>query len=84
MRKRADRRRSSTPSTTRKQVNSPKFVNNIRLGFGDYKLLEFLRDIGKHFSVNEMVHQDSVKKRFEKEGTGISYTEFTYMLLQAC
>jgi tyrosyl-tRNA synthetase len=61
---------------------SPKFVNNIDW-LGEVKLLEFLRDIGKHFSVNEMVHKDSVKKRFEKEGTGISYTEFTYMLLQA-
>jgi tyrosyl-tRNA synthetase len=60
----------------------PKFVNNIDW-LGGVKLLEFLRDIGKHFSVNEMVHKDSVKKRFEKEGTGISYTEFTYMLLQA-
>jgi tyrosyl-tRNA synthetase len=60
----------------------PKFVNNIDW-LGEVKLLEFLRDIGKHFSVNEMIHKDSVKKRFEKEGTGISYTEFTYMLLQA-
>ncbi len=60
----------------------PRFVNNIDW-LGEVKLLEFLRDIGKHFSVNEMVHKDSVKKRFEKEGTGISYTEFTYMLLQA-
>ena len=60
----------------------PKFVNNIDW-LGEVRLLEFLRDIGKHFSVNEMVHKDSVKKRFEKEGAGISYTEFTYMLLQA-
>ncbi len=60
----------------------PKFVNNIDW-LGDFKLLDFLRDIGKHFSVNEMIHKDSVKKRFDKEGTGISYTEFTYMLLQA-
>jgi tyrosyl-tRNA synthetase len=60
----------------------PIFVNNIDW-LGEFRLLEFLRDIGKHFSVNEMVHKDSVKKRFEKEGTGISYTEFTYMLLQA-
>ena len=59
----------------------PKFVNNIDW-LGEFKLLDFLRDIGKHFSVNEMVHKDSVKKRFEKEGAGISYTEFTYMLLQ--
>jgi tyrosyl-tRNA synthetase len=61
---------------------APLFVNNIDW-LGEVRLLEFLRDIGKHFSVNEMVHKDSVKKRFEKEGAGISYTEFTYMLLQA-
>lgn len=60
----------------------PKFVNNIDW-LGEIRLLDFLRDIGKCFSVNEMVHKDSVKKRFEKEGVGISYTEFTYMLLQA-
>ena len=60
----------------------PKFVNNIDW-LGEVRLLDFLRDIGKHFSVNEMVHKDSVKKRFDKEGAGISYTEFTYMLLQA-
>ncbi|HZZ81716.1 MAG TPA: tyrosine--tRNA ligase [Gemmataceae bacterium] len=59
----------------------PKFVNNIDW-LGEFKLLEFLRDIGKHFSVNEMINKDSVKKRFEKEGVGISYTEFSYMLLQ--
>jgi tyrosyl-tRNA synthetase len=60
---------------------APKFVNNIDW-LGEFKLLDFLRDIGKHFSVNEMVRKDSVKKRFDKEGAGISYTEFTYMLLQ--
>jgi tyrosyl-tRNA synthetase len=60
----------------------PKFVNNIDW-LGEFRLLDFLRDIGKYFSVNEMVHKDSVKKRFEQEGAGISYTEFTYMLLQA-
>ena len=60
----------------------PKFVNNIDW-LGEFRLLDFLRDIGKCFSVNEMVQKDSVKKRFEKEGVGISFTEFTYMLLQA-
>ena len=44
--------------------------------------LEFLRDIGKHFSVNVMIAKDSVRSRLEGEG-GISYTEFSYMLLQA-
>ncbi|MDR2212300.1 MAG: tyrosine--tRNA ligase [Pseudomonadales bacterium] len=46
-------------------------------------LLTFLRDIGKHFSVNAMIHKDSVKQRIEREGEGISFTEFTYMILQS-
>jgi len=45
--------------------------------------LEFLRDVGKHFSVNAMIAKDSVKSRIETRETGISYTEFSYMLLQA-
>jgi tyrosyl-tRNA synthetase len=49
----------------------------------DVRLLEFLRDIVKHFSINAMVKKDSVRDRLEREGTGISFTEFTYMLLQA-
>src|ERR1035438_2323611 len=47
------------------------------------KLLEFLRDIGKHFSVNEMIKRDSVRTRLEERDQGISYTEFSYMLMQA-
>jgi tyrosyl-tRNA synthetase len=46
-------------------------------------LVEFLRDIGKHFSVNEMIRRDSVRMRLEERDQGISYTEFSYMLLQA-
>lgn len=46
-------------------------------------LVEFLRDIGKHFSVNEMIKRDSVRTRLEERDQGISYTEFSYMLLQA-
>ncbi len=45
--------------------------------------LDFLRDIGKHFSVNMMVQKESVRARMEDRETGISYTEFSYMLLQA-
>jgi tyrosyl-tRNA synthetase len=45
--------------------------------------LDFLRDIGKHFTINTMLRKDSVKGRLEREGEGISYTEFSYMLLQA-
>jgi tyrosyl-tRNA synthetase len=46
-------------------------------------LVEFLRDIGKHFSVNEMIKRDSVRTRLEERDHGISYTEFSYMLLQS-
>lgn len=46
-------------------------------------LVGFLRDIGKHFSVNAMIQRDSVKTRLEAREQGISYTEFSYMLLQA-
>ncbi len=46
-------------------------------------VLDFLRDVGKHFTVNQMVAKESVKARFEGRDQGISYTEFSYMLLQA-
>ena len=45
--------------------------------------IDFLRDIGKHFSVNVMIAKESVRARMEDRETGISYTEFSYMLLQA-
>jgi tyrosyl-tRNA synthetase len=45
--------------------------------------LDFLRDIGKHFSVNQMVAKESIRARMEDREAGISYTEFSYMLLQA-
>ncbi len=45
-------------------------------------LLEFLRDVGKHFTVNQMVAKDSVRSRIDARDIGISYTEFSYMLLQ--
>jgi tyrosyl-tRNA synthetase len=46
-------------------------------------LVDFLRDVGKHFSVNAMVHRDAVKLRVESREQGMSYTEFSYALLQA-
>ena len=49
---------------------------------GEVQFLDFLRDVGKHFTVNQMVAKESVKARMESE-QGISYTEFSYMLLQA-
>ena len=48
---------------------------------GELSAIEFLRDVGKHFSVNVMLDRDTVRRRLE--GDGISYTEFSYMLLQA-
>jgi tyrosyl-tRNA synthetase len=49
----------------------------------DLPLLGFLRDVGKHFTVNDMVGKESVRARLERPDQGISYTEFSYMLLQA-
>ena len=46
-------------------------------------VVSFLRDVGKYFSVNGMIQRESVKARLDREGQGISYTEFSYMLLQA-
>ena len=45
--------------------------------------ISFLRDIGKHFSVNAMIQKESVKQRINRDGAGISFTEFSYMLLQS-
>lgn len=50
---------------------------------GPLALTDFLRDIGKHFSVNAMIARDSVKARLQNREQGISFTEFTYMLLQS-
>ena len=57
-------------------------VNNLPWTEGR-DVISFLRDIGKHFSVNAMIQRDSVKSRLAREGEGISYTEFSYMLLQS-
>ena len=63
--------------------NSPaKVVNNLDW-IEKIDLLTFLRDVGKHFSVNNMINKESVKQRLDRDGEGISFTEFTYMLLQS-
>ena len=61
---------------------SAEVVNNLEWTAG-LDVLTFLRDVGKHFSVNSMVQKESVKQRIEREGSGISFTEFTYMILQS-
>ncbi|MBF0480199.1 MAG: tyrosine--tRNA ligase [Desulfovibrionaceae bacterium] len=50
---------------------------------GKLSAIELLRDVGKHFTINYMLAKDSVKGRIGREETGISYTEFSYMILQA-
>src|SRR5216683_1155604 len=63
------------------RISRVSLVNN--LGWtGSLTLLDFLRDVGKHASVNQMIARESVKARLESE-QGISFTEFSYQLLQA-
>ena len=62
--------------------SSAVVVNNLDWS-GDVNVLDFLRNIGKHFAVNQMVKKESVKQRIEREGEGISFTEFSYMILQS-
>ncbi|MCD1126539.1 tyrosine--tRNA ligase [Jinshanibacter sp. LJY008] len=62
--------------------NSAKMANNYDW-FGGMKVLTFLRDIGKHFSVNAMINKEAVKQRLNRDDSGISFTEFSYNLLQA-
>ncbi len=60
--------------------NAAEMVNNFDW-FKDFNFLDFIRDVGKHITVNYMMSKDSVKKRLEGE-TGMSFTEFTYQLVQ--
>ena len=61
---------------------NPALMANNYDWFGSMNCLEFMRDIGKHFSVNAMIKKESVQQRLEREDQGISYTEFSYSLLQ--
>lgn len=62
--------------------NAAEVVNNLDWT-ENLNVLDFLRDVGKHFSINNMINKESVKQRIDREGAGISFTEFTYMLLQS-
>jgi len=64
------------------EANSAEVVNNYDWT-KDLSILDFLRDVGKHFSINAMIQKESVKQRINREGEGISFTEFTYMILQS-
>lgn len=63
-------------------TNRALLLNNATW-FQDLSALDFLRDIGKHFSVNTMINKESVRQRLSRPEQGISYTEFSYNLLQA-
>ena len=63
-------------------ASSAMVANNLDWTQG-MDVLTFLRDIGKHFSVNSMIQKESVKQRIEREGSGISFTEFSYSILQS-
>ena len=63
-------------------ANAAKVVNNADWT-GPISYLHWLRDVGKYFSVNAMIAKESVRRRLEERDQGISYTEFSYMLLQA-
>jgi len=63
-------------------ANPARVVNNLDW-VSRLNVLDFLRQVGKHFSINNMIHKESVKQRLGREGEGISFTEFTYMLLQS-
>ncbi len=62
-------------------INPARVVNNYDWT-GPITFLEFLRDTGKHITVNSMIAKDSVRSRMEDRSSGISFTEFSYMLLQ--
>lgn len=62
--------------------HAARLVNNFDW-IGPFSYLEFLRDVGKNFPVNVMLAKDSVKSRLSRDDMGMSYTEFSYMLLQA-
>lgn len=70
-----------TPFLSFEGGNAAIMANNADW-FGSMNCLDFLRDIGKHFSVNSMLNKESVKQRIDRDGAGISFTEFAYSLLQ--
>lgn len=74
-------RNQLTPFLSFEGDNAAIMANNADW-FGKMNCLDFLRDIGKHFSVNAMLNKESVKQRIDRDGAGISFTEFAYSLLQ--
>ncbi|WP_290700014.1 tyrosine--tRNA ligase [Amphritea sp.] len=63
--------------------DNPATIANNSDWMGSMDIMSFLRDIGKHFSVNSMINKESVRQRIERPDQGISFTEFSYSLLQS-
>jgi len=64
------------------QANAAEVINNLDW-IGSINVIDFMRNVGKHFSVNAMIKKESVKQRIDRDESGISFTEFSYMLLQS-
>ncbi|MGD8360478.1 MAG: tyrosine--tRNA ligase [Gemmatimonadota bacterium] len=64
------------------KANPARVVNNLDW-LGELRTVDFLRDVGKHFSVNALMRKESIRRRLEDEDGGISFTEFAYVLMQA-
>ncbi len=69
-------------SAHQRQATAPPIVNNADW-INQWTFIDFLRDVGRHFRVNHMLAKDSVRSRLEERDQGISYTEFSYMLIQS-
>ncbi len=63
-------------------TNPARMVNNLEW-LGELKTVDFLREVGKHFSVNALMRKESIRRRLEEEEGGISFTEFSYVLMQS-
>lgn len=64
------------------KTNPARMVNNLDW-LGELRTVDFLRDVGKHFSINALLRKESIRRRLEDEDAGLSYTEFSYALMQA-
>lgn len=64
-------------------INQPLQIKNNADWFSGVDVLDFFRDVGKHFSINTMINRESVRQRLQRPDQGLSFTEFSYTLLQA-
>ena len=64
-------------------LNQPLQIKNNADWFSSIDVLDFFRDVGKHFSINTMINRESVKQRLQRPDQGLSFTEFSYSLLQS-